>query len=114
MREPSDLVQGTSDLLLLKILAFEPLNGWAISQRLTQVSSVKPTLNISGEQLDSVRTAAHAAQRLWLSPSPRSLSRKRRRGFNVRITDGSSGVRISLNLNEAPSSSGQKLRAQRR
>jgi transcriptional regulator len=32
------LVQGTLDLLLLKILALEPLNGWAISQRLKQVS----------------------------------------------------------------------------
>jgi PadR family transcriptional regulator PadR len=35
---PSDLVQGTLDLLILKILALEPLHGWAISQRLRQVS----------------------------------------------------------------------------
>jgi transcriptional regulator len=35
---PSDLVQGTLDLLLLKILALEPLHGWAIAQRLKQVS----------------------------------------------------------------------------
>ncbi len=38
MSKPADLVQGTLDLLLLKILALEPLNGWSISQRLTQVS----------------------------------------------------------------------------
>jgi len=38
LSRPSDLVQGTLDLLLLKILALEPLNGWAISQRLKQVS----------------------------------------------------------------------------
>ena len=38
MSRPSDLVQGTLDLLLLKILALEPLNGWAIGQRLKQVS----------------------------------------------------------------------------
>src|SRR5512136_2635403 len=38
MSRPSDLVQGTLDLLLLKILALEPLNGFAISQRLKQVS----------------------------------------------------------------------------
>jgi PadR family transcriptional regulator PadR len=36
--KPADLVQGTLDLLLLKILALEPLHGWAISQRLKQVS----------------------------------------------------------------------------
>lgn len=39
MSKPSDLVQGTLDLLILKILALEPLHGWAISQRLKQVSS---------------------------------------------------------------------------
>lgn len=38
MSRPADLVQGTLDLLLLKILALEPLHGWAISQRLTQIS----------------------------------------------------------------------------
>jgi hypothetical protein len=39
MSKPSDLVQGTLDILLLKILALEPLHGWAISQRLKQVSA---------------------------------------------------------------------------
>lgn len=38
MSKPSDLVQGTLDLLLLRILVLEPLHGWAISQRLKQVS----------------------------------------------------------------------------
>lgn len=38
MSKPNDLVQGTLDLLLLKILALEPLNGFAISQRLKQIS----------------------------------------------------------------------------
>ena len=54
MSKPSDLVQGTLDLRTLKILALEPLNGWAISQRLKQVShnilrvsdkSLHPTLH---------------------------------------------------------------------
>jgi len=38
MSRPSDVLQGTLDLLLLKILALEPLHGWAMSQRLKQVS----------------------------------------------------------------------------
>jgi PadR family transcriptional regulator PadR len=38
MSKPSDLVQGTLGLLILKILALESLNGWAISHRLKQVS----------------------------------------------------------------------------
>ncbi|HTQ55446.1 MAG TPA: PadR family transcriptional regulator [Bryobacteraceae bacterium] len=39
MSKPSDLVQGTLDLLILKILALGPQHGWAISQRLQQVSA---------------------------------------------------------------------------
>lgn len=38
MSKPNDLVQGTLDLLLLKILMLEPLHAWAITQRLKQVS----------------------------------------------------------------------------
>jgi PadR family transcriptional regulator PadR len=38
MSKPSDLLQGTLDMLLLKMLALEPLNGFAVSQRLKQVS----------------------------------------------------------------------------
>jgi PadR family transcriptional regulator, regulatory protein PadR len=38
MSKPSDLVQGTLDMLLLKIVALEPINGFAISVRLKQVS----------------------------------------------------------------------------
>jgi len=38
MSKPADLVQGTLDLLLLKIIALEPLHAWAISQRLKQAS----------------------------------------------------------------------------
>jgi len=36
--KPADHVQGMLDLLLLKILAVEPMHGWAIGQRLKQVS----------------------------------------------------------------------------
>jgi transcriptional regulator len=38
MSKPSDLVQGTLDLLVLKMLALEPMHGWAIGQRLKQAS----------------------------------------------------------------------------
>lgn len=39
MSRPTDLVQGTLDLLLLKVLALEPLHGWAIAQRLASMSN---------------------------------------------------------------------------
>jgi transcriptional regulator len=39
MSKPTDLVLGTLDLLLLKILALEPLHGWAIGLRLRAISN---------------------------------------------------------------------------
>jgi PadR family transcriptional regulator len=38
MSKPTDLVQGTLDLLILKTVALEPMHGWAIAQRIRQVS----------------------------------------------------------------------------
>jgi transcriptional regulator len=37
--KPTDLVQGTLDLLILTIVALEPMHGWAIAQRIRQMSS---------------------------------------------------------------------------
>jgi len=36
--KPTGLVQGTLDLLILKILALEPMHGWAVGQRIRQMS----------------------------------------------------------------------------
>ena len=38
MSKPTDLVQGTLDLLILKTIALEPMHGWAIAQRIRQMS----------------------------------------------------------------------------
>lgn len=38
MGKPTDLVQGTLDLLVLKTISLEPLHGWAIARRIQQVS----------------------------------------------------------------------------
>ena len=38
MGKPSDLIQGTLDLLILKTVALEPRHGWAIAKRIQQVS----------------------------------------------------------------------------
>ena len=39
MGKPSDLVQGTLDLLILKTLSLEPKHGWAIAKRIQQISN---------------------------------------------------------------------------
>jgi PadR family transcriptional regulator PadR len=36
--KPSDLIQGTLDLLILKTVALEPKHGWAIAKRIQQMS----------------------------------------------------------------------------
>jgi PadR family transcriptional regulator, regulatory protein PadR len=36
--KPTDLVQGTVDLLIMKTVALEPMHGWAIAQRIRQLS----------------------------------------------------------------------------
>jgi len=38
MGKPTDLVQGTLDLLILKVLSLEPKHGWAIAKRIQQIS----------------------------------------------------------------------------
>ena len=38
MSKPTDLVQGTLDLLILKTIALGSMHGWAIAQRIRQVS----------------------------------------------------------------------------
>ena len=39
MSKPNDLVQGTLDLLILRVIALEPMHGWAIAQRIRQMSN---------------------------------------------------------------------------
>jgi hypothetical protein len=52
MSKPNDLVQGTLDLLILKTLAPQPMHGWAIAQRIKNLSNevlqVQQGLALSG------------------------------------------------------------------
>jgi PadR family transcriptional regulator PadR len=60
-----DLPQGTLDLLILKALSLEPMHGWAISERLHEVS--RETLQIPQ---GSLYPALHRLERRgWISAS---------------------------------------------
>ena len=77
MSRPPDLVQGTLDLLILKILALEPQNGWAISQRLKQVS--KDVLQVSD---GSLYPALHKLeQHGWIAAEWKASENNRRAKF---------------------------------
>ena len=39
MSKPTDLLQGTLDLLILRVLALQPMHGWAVAQRIQQLSN---------------------------------------------------------------------------
>jgi transcriptional regulator len=77
MSKPSDLVQGTLDLLILKIVALEPTHGWAISQRLKQVSG--DVLQVSD---GSLYPALHKLeQEGWIKAEWRPSENNRRAKF---------------------------------
>ncbi|MBA3543989.1 MAG: PadR family transcriptional regulator [Chthoniobacterales bacterium] len=77
MSRSSTLVQGTLDFLLLKILAVEPLHGFAISRRLGQVSS--GVLQVSD---GSLYPALHKLeQKGWISAKWKPTENNRRAKF---------------------------------
>ena len=77
MTKPNDLVLGTLDLLLLKILALEPLHGWAISLRLRSIS--KEVLQVSE---GSLYPALHKLeQEGWITAEWKQTENNRRAKF---------------------------------
>jgi PadR family transcriptional regulator PadR len=68
MAKPTDLVQGTLDLLILKTISHEPNHGWAIAKRIQQVS--REALQI---QQGSLYPALHRLeQQGWIKSEWRS------------------------------------------
>ena len=62
MGKPSDLVQGTLDLLILKTIALEPKHGWAIAKRIQQISG-----EVLQVQQGSLYPALHRLeQKAWI------------------------------------------------
>jgi PadR family transcriptional regulator, regulatory protein PadR len=63
MPKPSDLLQGTLDLLILKTLARSPLHGWGIAKRIQALSN-----EVLGVQQGSLYPALHRLeQQGWIS-----------------------------------------------
>ncbi len=77
MAKPTDLVQGTLDLLILKTISLEPKHGWAIAKRIQQVS--RETLQI---QQGSLYPALHRLeQQGWIKSEWRSTETGRMAKF---------------------------------
>jgi transcriptional regulator len=77
MGKPSDLLQGTLDLLILRTLAWEPMHGWAIANRIEQVSG-----SILLVQQGSLYPALHRLEEQgWISASWGESENKRKAKF---------------------------------
>jgi PadR family transcriptional regulator PadR len=76
-----DLPQGTLDLLILKALALESLHGWAISERLQQVS--REALQV---QQGSLYPALHRLERRGWIEAKWSISENSRRAKYYKLT----------------------------
>ncbi len=77
MGKPTDLVQGTLDLLILKTISLEPKHGWAIAKRIQQVS--RDALQI---QQGSLYPALHRLeQQGWIKSEWRSTETGRMAKF---------------------------------
>ena len=77
MAKPTDLVQGTLDLLILKTLSLEPKHGWAIAKRIQLVS--QEALQI---QQGSLYPALHRLeQQAWIAAEWRATETGRMAKF---------------------------------
>ena len=94
MSKPSDLVQGTLDLLILKILVLKPLNGWAIGQRLKQVSD--EVLQVSdGSLYPALHKLEHAG---WITAEWRRSENNRRGLSSSSRTEAAASRRLDSPL----------------
>lgn len=65
MTKSTELLQGTLDLLILKVLCLEPMHGWAIAQRIRQLS--KDVLRVNqGALYPALHRLEHQA---WIEAS---------------------------------------------
>jgi transcriptional regulator len=90
--KPTDLVQGTLDLLILKTISLEPKHGWAIAKRIQQVS--QETLQI---QQGSLYPALHRLeQQAWIKSEWRATETGRMAKFYSLTRAGSKQLEKEL------------------
>ena len=81
MDKKTDLLQGTLDLLILRTIALEPMHGWAIAQRIQQIS--KDVLQV---QQGSLYPALHRLEHKGLISAEWGPSENNRRAKFYSLT----------------------------
>jgi transcriptional regulator len=84
-REPiADVLRGTLDLLILKALSLEPMHGWAIAQRLEQIT--KDALRVGQGSL--YPALQRLEERGWVDSDWRATAENRRAKYYELTTVG--------------------------
>jgi transcriptional regulator len=92
MGRPSDLIQGTLDLLILKTISHEPLHGWGIAQRIHQVTS-----DVLQIQQGSLYPALHRLeQQGWIDAEWKAAGNGRRARFYSLTREGRHQLRREI------------------
>jgi PadR family transcriptional regulator, regulatory protein PadR len=81
LSKPTDLVQGTLDLLILKTIALQPMHGWAIAQRIRQISN-----EVLQVQQGSLYPALHRLEQQGLIASEWGASENNRQAKYYQLT----------------------------
>lgn len=81
MSKPTDLVQGTLDLLILRVLALAPMHGWGIAQRIRQMSAEELRVGQS-----ALYPALHKLEQQGWIDAEWALSANNRRAKYYRLT----------------------------
>ncbi len=90
MGKPSDLLQGTLDLLILRTLAWQPLHGWAIANRIEQISS-----SVLLVQQGSLYPALHRLEEQgWISSHWGESENNRRAKFYTLTKEGQARLEV--------------------
>ena len=92
MGKPTDLVQGTLDLLILKTISLEPMNGWAIAKRIVQISG-----NVLQVQQGSLYPALHRLESQgWIKAEWKESENNRRAKFYALTASGRKRLKAEL------------------
>jgi PadR family transcriptional regulator, regulatory protein PadR len=92
MPKPSDLLQGTLDLLILKTIANDPLHGWAISKRIQELSD-----DVLSVQQGSLYPALHRLEHQgWIVATWKSTELGRSAKFYALTRDGKTQLEREL------------------
>jgi transcriptional regulator len=92
MSDQTDVLQGTLDLLIMRIIALQPMHGWAIAQRIQQISN-----DLLRVQQGSLYPALHRLEHQgWIKAEWGASENNRRARFYALTAAGRRQVAIEV------------------